>query len=328
MDPLNDTDLAELNRLCPGGVVQDVDLSAISKWRIGGQADLVLRPASTAEVAALMRWFKAQGIRPVVIGLTSNLLFDDAGLRVPCIQIGARMGQVAIEEEQVRAQAGAWVPGLARRLMQAGLGGAEHICGIPGTLGGLICMNGGSQRKGIGSSLLEVESVTPEGAVRSRPAEESGFGYRRSVYQTNGEIITAATLLFTRRPRAEMRAEMRAILADRRRKFPRKEPSCGSVFKSNPAMYAEIGPPGSVIERLGFKGMRVGGALVSPRHANFIVNAGGARAADVLTLIARIGEAVEAMTGYRMEAEVLQVKSSGVILPIPACPGAKPEPDL
>jgi UDP-N-acetylmuramate dehydrogenase len=315
MDRLSAAELGELSSLCPGGVHRDVDMSSISQWRIGGHADLVVQPADTAQVAKLLSWFGAHGIEPVVIGMTSNLLFDDAGLRVPCIQIGGRMGQVRIKGQSVHAGAGFWVPGLARQLMQAGLGGAEHICGIPGTLGGLVCMNGGSQRKGIGSSVVTVESVDRNGIIHQRSAVDCAFAYRQSVFQTNEEIITACHLRFDPRPREEIRAEMRAILADRRRKFPRKEPNCGSVFKSNPAMYAEIGPPGAAIERLGFKGQRIGGALVSPRHANFIVNTGGARARDVLTLIARIRDAVEAATGYRMEAEAIFVRADGRMQP-------------
>lgn len=315
MDRLTATDLAELSALCPGGVWRDVDLSAISHWRIGGRADLVLQPGSTEEVAALLRWFAKKDIKPLVIGLTTNLLFDDAGLRVPCIQISPRMGQVCIDGTDVHADAGIWVPALARRLMQAGLGGAEHICGIPGTLGGLICMNGGSQRKGIGSNILSVDSVDATGTVRRRDAVDCGFAYRQSVFQTNGEIITAARMRFELRPRAEIRAEMRAILADRRRKFPRKEPNCGSVFKSNPAMYDEVGPPGAAIERLGFKGRREGGALVSYRHANFIVNTGNAQAREVLALIRRITEAVHAETGFRLEAEASFVNANGKISP-------------
>jgi UDP-N-acetylmuramate dehydrogenase len=314
MDQLNGAAIAELTALCPGGVARDVDLSAISRWRIGGRADLVLRPSSTAEVSAVMRWFAGRGIRPVVIGLTSNLLFDDAGLRAPVIQIGQRMARVDIEGQKARAQAGAWVPGFARKLMQAWLSGAEHICGIPGTLGGLICMNGGSQRKGIGSSIVEVESVDATGKVRNRPAQDCAFGYRQSVFQTNGEIITAASLRFSSRPRAEIRSEMRTILAERRRKFPRKEPNCGSVFKSNPAMYAQIGPPGAAIERLGFKGKRIGDALVSPQHANFFVNAGAARSTDMLRLIAKVRSAVQMATNYRMEAEVQFVTPLGEVV--------------
>lgn len=315
MDRLTDAAIADLAAICPGGVAQDVDLAELSWWRIGGPADLVLQPSSTEEVAGLMRWFSAMHIRPVVIGMTTNLLFADTGLRAPCIQLGPRMAQTSIDRNIVRAQAGAWVPGLARKLMQAGLGGAEHICGIPGTLGGLICMNGGSQRKGIGSNVVNVESVDSTGSIHSIVAPDCDFAYRQSVFQTNGHVITGTSLRFVPRARSQIHAEMRAILADRRRKFPRKEPNCGSVFKSNPAMYAEIGPPGAAIERLGFKGQRIGGAMVSPRHANFIVNAGGATAHDVLTLIARIGDAVEAETGYRMQAEACFVHADGVTQP-------------
>ena len=315
MDRLTDTDLAELRALCKGGLMLDVDLSAISWWRIGGRADVLLRPSSTKEVASLRRWFCARQIRPVVIGQMTNLLFDDAGLRVPCIQISQKMAAINITGTVVRAQAGAWVPGLARKLMQAELGGAEHICGIPGTLGGLICMNGGSQRKGIGDNVLAVESVDKFGETKLLNVSDCGFDYRKSLFQTNEEIITSVSMCFQKRPRASIRSEMRAILADRSSKFPRKEPNCGSVFKSNPAMYSEIGPPGAIIERLGFKGKRVGGAMVSPRHANFIVNTGGAKACDVLALISEIDEATRVSTGHQMEAEVCFVSAQGEITP-------------
>jgi len=315
MDGLSSAVLDELAALCPGGIALDVDLAAISQWRIGGRADIVLSPASTAEVASLRRWFAARGVTPVVIGLTSNLLFADEGLRVPVLQIGPRMADIVLTPQHVLAQAGIWVPGLARRLMQAGLTGAEHICGIPGTLGGLICMNGGSQRKGIGSSVVEVQSIDTGGNLVTRCADECNFAYRHSVYQINGEVITSAKLHFATAPHSTVRAEMRKILADRRRKFPRKLPNCGSVFKSNPAMYAEIGPPGAAIERLGFKGQCEGAAQVSLLHANFIVNNGGARAKDVLRLIDRITTMVECATGYRMETEVCYVSPTGRIAP-------------
>ena len=315
MDRITDRDLSVLTALCPGGFERDVDLSAISRWRVGGRADLLLRPSSTAEVIGLMRWFSARNIHPVVIGLTTNLLFDDAGLRIPCIEIGRRMAHVTITETKIYAQAGAWVPGLARKLMQEGLGGGEHICGIPGALGGLIYMNGGSQRKGIGSNVVSVESVDGDGTFRQRLAKDCDFAYRHSVFQNSSEVITGASLCFYRRDRQDIRAEMLEILADRRRKFPQKEPNCGSVFKSDPAMYEEVGPPGAVIERLGFKGKRVNDAQVSPKHANFIVNTGKAKAADVLALIHQIAAKVEAETGYCMDAECSYVSPDGHIQP-------------
>ena len=205
--------------------------------------------------------------------------------------------------------------------MQAALTGAEHTCGIPGTLGGLVCMNGGSQRKGIGSNVLRVESVDANGRLVERTAEECDFAYRQSVYQNNDEVITTVDLQFESGDRGLIRHEMLEILSSRRSKFPRKQPNCGSVFKSNPAMYAEIGPPGSVIEQVGLKGKRVGGALVSPGHANFIVNTGFATARDVLTLTRAISDSVAENKGFRMEAEVYFVSPLGAIM-LADCIGA------
>lgn len=306
--------LNALYDLCPGGVTPDVDLSIMSQWRIGGKADVVIQPSTTGELVALRRWFSDRDINPVVIGLTSNLLFSDEGLRVPCIQITRRLSDVLTQGTKVTAEAGVWVPSLARQLMKSGLTGAEHTCGIPGTLGGLVCMNGGSQRKGIGTNVMRVESVNGKGEVIQRNGEECNFGYRKSIYQSKNEVITRVTLRFHRRNVGVIRREMNGILSGRRRKFPRNKPNCGSVFKSNPAMYAEIGPPGVAIERLGLKGKRIGNALVAPEHANFILNSGGATASDVLALTRAISDAVTENTGFRMEAEARFVTASGEIV--------------
>lgn len=316
MEGINERELGELQQLCPGGVLTNLDLASISQWKIGGNADLILRPSSTIEVANLRSWLYKKKMPHIVIGMTSNLLFSDEGLRVPCLQIGSRMGAVSINGSNVYSQAGTWVPGLARKLMTTGLTGGEHICGIPGTLGGLICMNGGSQRKGIGTSVVTVESVDQDGTHCLRSAISCGFGYRQSVFQNNNEIITSAHLRYAFGDQSMVRREILSILAERRRKFPRKEPNCGSVFKSNPDMYAEIGPPGEVIERLGFKGMSLGGAEISPQHANFIVNRGGATARDVLGLVGAISQKVEEVTGYALEAEGRYVSASGKSLPL------------
>ena len=313
MGILNEAELAELERLCPGGITLDTDLSAISQWRIGGKADLIIRPSSTEEVANILKWLNNREIKPLVIGLTSNLLFSDEGVRVPIIQIGSRMAEVRIQGEEVYAQAGVWVPGLARRLMQAGLTGGEHICGIPGTFGGLICMNGGSQRKGIGENIVSVESVSRAGTIVVRGLQECDFGYRQSIYQRENDVITSSVMIFSSRESNEIRKEMLSILSQRRKKFPRKTPNCGSVFKSNPALYQTIGAPGFVIEKLGFKGMIVGGAQVSPLHANFIVNNGGATAKDVTEIIQKINESVYRATGFTLEPEALYVSPDGLM---------------
>ena len=311
MDRLTEADYQALGRICPGGLFRNVDLSQISRWRIGGKADLILQPSSPEQIVALRRWFHERDMHHVVFGATSNLLFADEGLHAPCIQIGERMSKIDIQGNVVNAQAGAWVPGLARRIMQAGLTGAEHTCGIPGTLGGLICMNGGSLRKGIGSSVLSVESVDASGCVMEREWDACDFAYRQSIYQTNGEVITNVRLQFEKGERDAIRREMLRILADRRNKFPRKQPNCGSVFKSNPAMYAEIGPPGAVIARLGMKGLREGGAVISPDHANFIINDKEAKAKDVISLINTICSAVNEKFGHKLVCEVKCLAENG-----------------
>jgi len=317
MDRLTAVDHAELSRLCPGGVRRNVSLAQFSRWRIGGIADVVVEPGSVGQLCALRAFIARQGLTSMVIGDTSNLLFSDEGLRAICIRIGARMSGLLIEGTEVKAEAGLWVPLFARRLQQAGLTGAEHICGIPGTLGGLICMNGGSQRKGIGSAVLQVSAVTALGEAVTLDRTECDFAYRRSAFHGNDCIITAAQLHFTRASdRGAIRREMLTILRDRSRKFPRKQPNCGSVFKSDPAMYAEIGPPGAAIERLGFKGCRIGDAMVSPHHANFFVNVGAATAVDMMRLISSVGKAVYCETGYQMESEVRSVGQDGTVKPI------------
>lgn len=308
--------LSELEEICPGGVLRDVPLATISRWKIGGSANLVIRPRSTEALARLRSFFHDRRQAHLVIGATSNLLFADEGLRVPCIQIGRDFSSVSVEATRIVAEAGVWVPGLALLAMRHGLAGIVHTCGVPGTIGGLVCMNGGTQRKGIGDHLDTVVSVAEDGTILSRVRAECGFAYRRSIFQDNSEIIAGVTLgLEPGADRGALRREMLEILASRRGKFPQKLPNCGSVFVSNPAMYADYGPPGAVIEKLGFKGRRIGDALVSPVHANFIVNAGAATARDTLALIAEIREAAHRETGYLMEVEARFVTSDGRILP-------------
>jgi UDP-N-acetylmuramate dehydrogenase len=236
-----------------------------------------------------------------------------------CIQIGENFADMTISGTDVLAGPGVWIPGLARKALNAGLTGAEHICGVPSTLGGLVCMNGGTQRKGIGDAVVTVESVDREGHLTTRTADQCGFAYRTSAFQSNDEVIGQVRLRF--RPALDVRAvrqEMLSILRSRKARFPKRLPNCGSVFVSNPAMYEAFGPPGALIEALGFKGIVEGGAQVSNQHANFINNLGGATAKDVLTLIHRIKQAVLDHTGYEMRAEARFVAPDGRMMPADA----------
>lgn len=306
--------ISDLQARFPSQVSVDVPLSDCSRWRVGGVAKCVIFPSSEDEFIECIQFCLSSNVRYVVLGATSNLLFSDKGLGVLGISL-SRLKGVKISDSRVVAQAGIWVPHFARRLALEGLSGLEHIVGIPGSLGGLIYMNGGSQRKGIGSHVVFVKTLNSAGEMVVYRKEDCGFSYRHSEFQHRKEIILEAEFQLTPSSKRNIKLEMLNILRGRRKKFPLKLPNCGSVFVSNPAMYEEYGPPGAVIERCNLKGVVVGRAQVSPEHANFIVNLGGATANDILKLIKLVQSKVFEMTGYKMVSEVRYMADDGVALP-------------
>lgn len=283
-------------------------------WRIGGPADFFVEP-SWEQIALLFRFTRAHGIPVIVIGKGSNLLFADAGLRGVVVKIGRRLSRFTITGTTVRAESGILASRLARAVGAAGLSGLEHVVGIPGTLGGLVAMNGGSQRKAIGDCVETVRVVDSVGNSRSLTREQCHFGYRASVFQERELLITEVELKCHRGDACATRRKMLSILRDRRRKFPRKQPNCGSVFLSGGEMYRQFGPPGRVIEDAGLKGLRIGDAQVSQQHANFVVNLGQASSSDVLELIGVIRQRVHQRTDLWLACEVQYVHPSGTVTP-------------
>ncbi|WP_203234593.1 UDP-N-acetylmuramate dehydrogenase [Sphingomonas solaris] len=308
--------LAELKACYPDEVGLDVPLSTLGRWRIGGPADAIVTPRSAGSLADIVTFVRARGVRHVIVGDGSNILFDDAGFRGAVIRIGRAVGGFAADADgHVRAGAGLWVPGFVRRLIDRGLTGAVHAIGIPGTLGGLVVMNGGSQRRGIGEHVTAVNVLTAEGEIARLDRDALAFAYRSSRLQENGAVVLSAEFRFEQSNSAALRREAIEILASRRAKFPKVRANCGSVFVSDPKLYALIGPPGMAIERAGLKGLARGDARISPEHANFIVNTGQARSADVLALIAEARTRVHALTGVAMEAEVRHLDPYGRFQP-------------
>lgn len=292
----------------------DVPLSKLSQWKVGGVADVIIRPTSKAELIAVQQWLHANQLPSLIIGNTTNLLFSDEGLHTAVIQMASNFSNVKIEDAKIIAESGVWVPSLAKMAMRANLSGLEHTCGIPGTLGGLIVMNGGSQRQSIGRVVSYVETVDYEGHIHHYSNEECRFAYRHSIFQHRKEVIVEVGLVLDKETdKSDIQKKMIEILSARRKKFPRKQPSCGSVFVSNPDMYDSYGPPGQIIESLGFKGMCRGDAQVSHRHANFIVNNGQATSEDILFLINIIKKSVYDKTGYQMAVEAKLITPYGEI---------------
>ena len=313
--------LADLRSLGIAAVANE-PLADHSTWRIGGPADLLVEPASIGEVCTVVQYARAHGLPLLVIGQGSNLLFDDAGLRGIVLKLGGRLADLEISGRRIRCDAGVWVPRLARAAQRAGLAGLEHIVGIPGTVGGLVVMNGGSRRRGIGDNIRRVWIVDREGNPGMLSREECQFGYRSSALQGSGALVVRVELECAAGDARLIRSDMLADLRERRGKFPRKEPNCGSVFLSTAAMHASVGPPGKIIEEAGLKGVAIGAAEVSRRHANFIVNKGGATSRDVLALIAHIREVVLERIGFELHCEVRYVDARGGIFPADRAPGA------
>jgi UDP-N-acetylmuramate dehydrogenase len=296
--------LRELTRHDIGQCDFSVPLRDHSCWRIGGPADLLVVPRSIEQVRTLMRKLHRLSLPFVVIGGGSNVLFDDAGVRGVVVKIGRHLSRVEICGNLVTSEAGIFVPQLMRQIGRAGLAGLEHAIGIPGTLGGLVLMNGGSMRQNVGSRVDKVWGVDRDGVLVKFEHADCRFEYRCSALQRMDIVVVRVRLQGTPSDRRSICREMLHILRNRRQKFPLKLPNCGSVFLGDPALYTTAGAPGKIIEQCGLKGYRVGDAMIPHLHANFIVNLGAARSADVLSIIHQVRKVVQERIGVLLMCEV------------------------
>lgn len=307
--------LRELTLLDIGQCQFDIPLREHSRWRIGGPADLLVTPGSIRQVQTLRRALHKYNIPHVIIGDGSNLLFDDEGVTGVVVKIGRALSCFSFSDEFIDAEAGVFVPKLVRCASKYGLGGIEHTIGIPGTLGGLILMNGGSMQQGIGSHIERVRAVNIEGDLVEYSQDACRFAYRYSALQEARVVIVEARLRCNLNEPLSMRREMVGIMRSRRTKFPIRQPNCGSVFLSDPVMYETVGPPGKLIEECGLKGLRIGDAMIPHIHANFIVNLGNAKSSDVLQLIEMVRHSVHSRFGYLMSCEVRCVMPNCQVVP-------------
>jgi UDP-N-acetylmuramate dehydrogenase len=230
-----------------------------------------------------------------VIGAGTNLLVLDRGFKGLVIKLAFGLNNLTLEKNRLRAGAGVLLPRLVMFTAAKGLGGIEFLAGIPGSVGGAVVMNAGAWGKEIGRFVEEVKVIDQRGEESVLRKKQLGFGYRRSRLQGGRLIITEITLKLKKMPRKAIREMIKDYLAKRRDGQPLGIPNCGSVFKNPKGDFA-----GRLIEAAGLKGVRVGDAQVSSKHANFIVNLGEAKAKDVIKLITRIRGAVK----VKLEPEV------------------------
>jgi len=292
----------ELAARLPGRVETDAPFGALTTWRVGGPAAVLARVETVEELAALASVLP-DGVPRLVLGRGSNLLVADAGYAGVVVVLGTGFETVTVADEVVTAGGATALPVLARRCAAAGRAGLGFYVGIPGSVGGAVRMNAGGHGRETAEVLLDATVVDLAGAGEPevRPAEALALGYRHSTL-TDDEVVVAARFRVQPGDPETLQAELRDIVRWRTVHQPGGA-NAGSVFRN---------PPGDAAARLidqeaGLRGARVGGAVVSPKHANFIQAEAGATAADVHQLLVLVRDRVEAATGVRLVPEVRRI---------------------
>jgi UDP-N-acetylmuramate dehydrogenase len=298
-----------------GEVRENEGVARYSTYRIGGPATVLL-PAVAEDVGRALALAHEAGVPWFALGLGSNILLPDDGLEALVIRLGRGLDTVRNEADRWTVGAGLPAPLAARRTAAAGYAGLHIFVGVPGTVGGGVYMNAGCHGGDWSAVVDRVTVVDATGVDRVLARDDVPFTYRRS--GLDGRIVLDATVRLRPAVQTELDDEIAELFEWRQRGTPFNQPCCGSVFK-NPAGASwkqQDGPrtAGQLIEAAGLKGVRVGGAEVSPMHANYFVNTGGARAADVRGLIERTQREVEARFGVRLEPEVKLIGARGEYL--------------
>ena len=296
----------DLRSEAPGlEIRENEDMSGRCSFKIGGPARLLLLPASAQEAAAALRVIRAHGARLLIAGNCTNLLVPDEGFMGAVVCMAKPMGAVSrLDGARIRAGAGATLNALAVFAAQHSLAGLEFAHGIPGSVGGGIAMNAGAYGGEIKDVLESAEFVDTDGEIKSLAAGELGLSYRHSAFSDTEKLITSAVFRLEPGDGEAIRARMDGLIEKRRASQPLDLPSAGSAFKRPKEGYAA-----AMIDQCGLKGFAVGGAMVSTKHAGFIVNAGGASYSDVVGLIRELRRRVYDAFGVELEPEIKIVKA-------------------
>ncbi|HZG34759.1 MAG TPA: UDP-N-acetylmuramate dehydrogenase [Gaiellaceae bacterium] len=279
-------------------IEREAPLSKLTTIGTGGPARGLARPTTLAELEAALRWAQAEGLAVAVVGLGSNVLAADEGVDALVLRLGGELASVEVDGTLLRAGGGATNAVCLHAARGAGLGGFEFACAIPGTAGGGVWMNAGAYGTDWAEVLVRALVVTADGADWLTPAQ-LGLSYRHSNLR-HGQVVAQVEYRLRLRPEAEIRAEVAELIARRKATQPTNKRTFGSVFK-NPEH--DLGA-GRMLESCGLKGHRIGGAQISPLHANFIENAGGATSADALALMVEARRRARERYGVELRHEV------------------------
>ncbi|MCI8801889.1 MAG: UDP-N-acetylmuramate dehydrogenase [Oscillibacter sp.] len=282
-------------------LLREEPMAKHTSFRTGGPARRMAFPRSGEQLVLLLSLAEDCGARPFVMGSGTNLLAPDQGLdRLVIITSGLSRLEMGAESGTLLAESGVSLARLADFACKQGLTGLEFVHGIPGTVGGGVCMNAGAYGGEMKQVVSSVSALFPEEGVRVLTGEALAFGYRRSFLTEHPEavVLSAVFRLFPGNPES-IRETQRSLMARRKASQPLEWPSAGSTFKRPEGHFA-----GTLIDQCGLKGLRVGGAQVSEKHAGFVINRGGAASADVRELIRQVQARVFEKTGVRLEPEV------------------------
>jgi UDP-N-acetylmuramate dehydrogenase len=286
----------------PEDIERDHSLERLTTIRAGGRADYFARPETADELVELLAWAAGEGQAVEVVGSGSNLLVADAGVRGLVLKLAGELASFVREGERVLCGGGARLPSAAAKAAGWGLAGLEFGINIPGTVGGAVRMNANAYGGELARCLEWVDVATAEGTNRRAPGE-LGFSYRRSNL-TPGEVVARASFQLTEEESAAVKQRMGEMRTRRREAQPSGIKTFGSTFKNPDDPRAEGLSAGMLLDAVGARGLQVGGARFSPKHANFVENAGDASTSDILALMAEGRRRVHERYGVELEPEV------------------------
>jgi UDP-N-acetylmuramate dehydrogenase len=288
-----------------GEILFDEPMCNHTSWKIGGKADCFVVPKTVDDIAAVLVFCNTENIPLTIIGRGTNLLVSDDGIAGIVMQISDNFNKIIwLNSTEVRAEAGCLLATLSRDAAKNSCTGLEWACGIPGNVGGAVMMNAGAYGSNISNYITEIEIVELAGKepqLKVLTKNDLDFSYRHSGINNN-QVVVGVNFLLEPGDKERSEAEMKELLQTRAAKQPLEYPSAGSVFKNPEGDHA-----GRLVEVSGCRGLTCGGAQVSQKHGNFIVNLGGAKAADVLNLIEQVQNVVYEKQGVKLEPEVRKI---------------------
>lgn len=290
----------KLKKMCKVAY-KNFDLKSISSFKIGGRAKVLVEPQSLEEIIKIIDYLTTKNIKYIVVGNCTNLLFDDAGFCGVVVRISNRFSHVEFRGNSLICDAGASLSYVAKYSAENGFSGLEDAYGIPGSIGGAVTMNAGAYGFKMENVVGSVVALVG-GKIKLLKPNELRFSYRNSVFKNSNDMVLRVEFCLKKAKKSDLLKRQSEIVTKRKESQPIGQASAGSVFKNPDGISIA-----KLIDECGLKGLKIGGAMISEKHANFIVNSGNATAGDVKQLISRVKSTIFDKYGIELEEEILYI---------------------